>query len=132
MQLSHRVMPIHCNETVVYAFLSTKRLPNKTMFVPVCQACTVPRSVILDVVVTSTHTWACIITYSVYHSIRNIRWFIVGRVCSLCCRLRLVRNIHSSRIVVQIEYFSRIRDIFVRSYVFSTSDRNSYNKCSPE
>lgn len=43
-----------------------------------------------------------------------------GCMCSSCCRLRLVRNIHSARIVVQIEVFqSLMRFIsFVRTVFF--------------
>lgn len=120
----------HRNETVVicileYQMLSNETKRNETMSVLAWEAF---YSDSAAVVVTYTHThvstWACIITayskpYSVYHSIRNIRWFIVGRVCSSCCRLRLVRNIHSSRIVVQIEFFlPYMRFIRLFSYVF--------------
>lgn len=39
-----------------------------------------------------------------------------GCMCSSCCRLRLVRNIHSARIVVQIEVFHPLMR-FIRSFV---------------
>lgn len=51
-----------------------------------------------------------------FHSISSaVRWFIAGSLCSCGCRLRSVRNIHSTRIVVQIEFFVRTWDLFVRS-----------------
>lgn len=51
-----------------------------------------------------------------------VRWFIVDCLYSSCCRLRLVRNIHSAWIVVQNRIFlqSPSHEIFfyVRSFVY--------------